>query len=94
MPTLIDLVGYLAAALVFLTFSMKTLMPLRLIAIASNVAFLVYGFFAALTPILILHGLLLPLNVFRTWEHHNLRKRIQSALLKEPSVEVLMPFMS
>ena len=33
-----ELVGYLASALVFATFYMKTMMPLRAVAIASNVA--------------------------------------------------------
>ena len=38
-----ELVGYLASALVFATFYMKTMMPLRAVAIASNVAFISYG---------------------------------------------------
>ena len=39
-----ELVGYLASALVFATFYMKTMMPLRAVAIASNVAFISYGY--------------------------------------------------
>ena len=69
----VDAAGYFAAALVFLTFSMKTLVPLRLVAIGSNAAFLLYGFLADLTPIFILHGFLLPLNVWRAWEQFQLR---------------------
>jgi CRP-like cAMP-binding protein len=51
---------------------MKTMIPLRLIGIASNVAFmsyallgLQYGVFGQLYPILFLHAGLLPLNVIR-----------------------------
>lgn len=64
-PTLVDALGYLAAACVFLTFCMRTMLPLRLVAIASNIAFISYAIAASLAPILILHGALLPLNILR-----------------------------
>src|SRR5215475_4352808 len=64
--------GWIASALVFSTFFMKTMLPLRLVAIASNVAFmtyallgLAYGSFGRLYPIFVLHACLLPLNVLR-----------------------------
>jgi hypothetical protein len=64
--------GWTASALVFSTFFMKTMLPLRLVAIASNVAFmtyallgLAYGNFGRLYPIFVLHACLLPLNVLR-----------------------------
>ena len=55
-------VGYCAATLVFLTFATKTMVPLRIIGIASNVAFIAYGYLQPAVPILILHAILLPLN--------------------------------
>jgi len=63
-----DALGYLAASLVFLTFVMKRMASLRVLAIASNVAFILYAVAAGLTPILILHGLLLPLNIARLYQ--------------------------
>lgn len=42
---IMELVAWVASALVFLAFFMKTMMPLRLVAIASNVAFVVYALF-------------------------------------------------
>ncbi|MEO1749551.1 MAG: cyclic nucleotide-binding domain-containing protein, partial [Pseudomonadota bacterium] len=90
----VDLAGYAAAALVFLTFSMKTLMPLRVVAVASNIAFLLYGYLADLTPILILHGLLLPLNLYRTWEHLQLLARIKNAFQGPIDIGVLLPHMT
>ena len=51
-----ELVGYLASALVFATFYMKTLTPMRAAAIASNVAFICYGYLGEMIPILILHS--------------------------------------
>ena len=67
--------GWIASAFVFSTFFMKTMLPLRLAAIASNVAFmtyallgLAYGDFGRLYPIFVLHACLLPLNVVRLIE--------------------------
>ena len=60
-----DACGYVASALVLATFSMKSMRPLRITAIASNIAFLLYALNMHLQPIFILHGILLPLNIFR-----------------------------
>ncbi len=65
MPAFSTLVGAAAAALVLLTFTTRDMRTLRLIAICSNVAFIVYGALDWLPPILVLHLTLLPLNVLR-----------------------------
>jgi hypothetical protein len=57
--------GYVASALVLLTFCMMSMRPLRLVAIASNVAFIAYGIMAHLHPVLLLHSILLPVNTIR-----------------------------
>jgi hypothetical protein len=62
---LIDVVGYLAAGLVLVTFCTRSMSRLRLIALASNVAFITYGYLANLTPVLALHTILLPVNTYR-----------------------------
>ncbi|WP_300546925.1 cyclic nucleotide-binding domain-containing protein [Roseovarius sp.] len=89
-----ELVGYLACGLVFLTFSMKRMLQLRLIAIASNIAFLVYGAGAGLIPIFILHATLLPLNVYRTVQKVRELKSLKKALEGRAEIDVLMPFMT
>jgi hypothetical protein len=61
----IDALGFLAAGLVLATFCMKQLLPLRSLAITSNVAFILYGYWAGIEPVLFLHVILLPVNVFR-----------------------------
>jgi CRP/FNR family transcriptional regulator, cyclic AMP receptor protein len=62
---LIDIAGYLAAGLVLATFCTSSMGRLRSIALASNVAFITYGYLANLTPVLILHAILLPVNAYR-----------------------------
>jgi hypothetical protein len=66
--SLCDVVGFLASGLVVAAFCMKDLVPLRLMALASNVAFLVYGIGLGLAPIWLLHAILLPVNCWRLWQ--------------------------
>jgi hypothetical protein len=61
----VDLAGYIASSLVFVTFYMRGMVPLRLVALCSNVAFLFYAGALHLLPIVILHGALIPVNVSR-----------------------------
>jgi len=67
----VQLIGYTASLLVLSTFYMKTMIRLRCVAIASNVAFLTYGYLARLYPVFFLHMVLLPLNVFRLHQMGN-----------------------
>jgi CRP/FNR family cyclic AMP-dependent transcriptional regulator len=91
--------GWLASALVFATFFMKTMIPLRLIAIASNVGFmgyallgLQYGVFGRLYPIFVLHAFLLPLNIFRLRQLRGLVRAVRTAS-DNVAIEELIPYM-
>jgi hypothetical protein len=57
--------GYLAGSLVLCTFSVTSMRPLRCLGIASNCLFISYAIMAGMLPILILHCLLLPINIYR-----------------------------
>ncbi len=91
--------GWVAAVLVFSAFFMRTMIPLRIVAIASNVAFIAYallglryGVFDRLYPILVLHSTLLPLNLVRLRE---LKRMIASvrATNADDAIEALVPYM-
>jgi hypothetical protein len=71
MLTISEATGFFASALVLLTFTMKDMRMLRIIAIFSNFAFISYGAFDWLLPVLSLHLLLLPLNLLRLKEIQN-----------------------
>jgi hypothetical protein len=60
-----EITGYIASALVLLTFMAKDMRLLRIGAILSNVAFIAYGILGWLPPIFFLHLILLPLNIVR-----------------------------
>jgi len=61
-------IGYLASLLVLATFCMRDMVSLRVVAIASNVAFIAYGALAEISPVLLLHVVLLPVNMLRLAE--------------------------
>jgi hypothetical protein len=95
----IVIAAWVAAFLVFLSFFMKTMIPLRIVAIASNVAFisyallgLEYGVFGRVYPILVLHTCLLPLNVVRLRQLRRLVAAVQNAT-DEDVVRSLVPYM-
>jgi CRP/FNR family cyclic AMP-dependent transcriptional regulator len=62
-----DAAGYLASVLLVMAFCMKNIVSLRLIAIASNVAFLTYAIGLGLFPMGLVHAILLPVNCWRLW---------------------------
>lgn len=63
-----DAIGYLASLFVFGSFGCRTMVPLRMLALASNVAFMTYAARNQLAPVLVLHALLLPTNIVRLWQ--------------------------
>src|SRR6516165_10317506 len=89
-----DVTGYLAALLVFSTFWMKTMVPLRALGIGSNIFFITYGYLAAAYPPLVLHVLLLPLNVLRLREMLQLTRRVEQAASGDLNMAWIKPFTS
>ncbi len=91
--TLTDGVGYLASALVLLTFCMSTMVSLRAVAIGSNLAFVGYGLGAGIYPVLMLHIILLPLNVMLLVRMMVLLRKAKHAAATDLSPNWLQPFM-
>lgn len=60
-----DLLGYAASAMVLATFCMSSMPYLRLVAIGSNILFILFGSVAHIYPVLVLHLVLLPVNLAR-----------------------------
>ncbi|MET0867460.1 MAG: cyclic nucleotide-binding domain-containing protein [Pseudorhodoplanes sp.] len=87
-----EFLGYIAAALVFTTFSMKTMVPLRVVGICSNVFFIAYGYLNPAYPLLVLHCLLLPLNIFRLREMLSLVKETKHSTEGDLDMNWIKPF--
>ena len=92
MPTLAEMAGYLGAVLVFATFYMRTMVPLRVAGIASNLTFITYGYLGHLYPVLALHCVLLPLNAYRLREMMRLTQSIRAAAQADLDLAWLRPF--
>lgn len=89
-PVPAELLGYAASFAVLATFLMRTMRPLRLVAILSNLLFIAYGCVEHLEPIFLLHLALLPINAWRLVIHWRdgsappVQLRSQSAAASRP----------
>jgi hypothetical protein len=81
---MINLLGFAASLAVLASFLMQTMLPLRLVAIGSNVLFIAYGYCAHLPPVLCLHIALLPINIARL---STLYRGIQARMFNHDSAE-------
>jgi CRP-like cAMP-binding protein len=87
-------VGYLASILMFSTFYMKRMIPLRAVGMAANATFVVYSAFAHVWPLLILHACLFPLNASRMLQMMKLVSKVKEAAKGDFSMDFLVPFMT
>jgi CRP/FNR family transcriptional regulator, cyclic AMP receptor protein len=63
----LDGLGFCASFAVLASFCMTTIVPLRLLALTSNVLFSTYGLLAHIYPVAFLHLLLLPINLVKLY---------------------------
>ena len=89
-----ELIGYAAAVCVFVTFYMKTMVPLRIAGIVSNALFIAYAYDLLAYPVLILHIVLLPLNIIRLRQMLNLIRQIEIATKDDGNLDWVKPFSS
>ena len=91
--TWVDILGYAASATVLATFCMSTMIPLRILALGSNVLFMTYGYVDHLYPVLILHVILFPVNALRLVQFQRLINDIRDAHREDLSIQSLLPYM-
>jgi len=89
---LAEIVGYVASALLLATFSVRTMIPLRILGIASSVAFWTYGALNGLLPLVVLHTILLPVNVYRFFEMQRLTREMRDASENAKGFAAFLPF--
>src|SRR5438552_16942436 len=76
------------------TLWMRTMVPLRVAGIVSDVFFIGYGLLSSTVTTLILYVLLLPINIFRLGQMLKLVKRARIAAGGDLSMDWLKPFMT
>ena len=90
----IEIIGFIGAALMVATLAMKTMIPLRAAGIISSIFQIAFALLAGITPMLIQHGILLPMNVYRLYEQVMLVRRVRKASNEGLSMDWLMPYMT
>ena len=85
--------GFVAGALYIASHYMKTMVPLRICEIGSNVLFVAYGILYPSYPTLVLYGILILLNSLRLYEMLELIKKVRNAAQVDLSMDWLKPFM-
>lgn len=82
----------IATALMVVSSFVKTMIPLRWLAVGGNFGFLIYGALHPSIPMLLLNGLLLPINIMRAVEMIRLTRRVRAASERSTGVW-LKPYM-
>ncbi len=75
--------GYVASSLVLFTFCMRSMRSLRVIALASNVAFIFFAAVSDIAPVLVLHTILLPVNATRLVQIQLARAEAKRLLVRD-----------
>lgn len=83
-----------AALLVIVSAFVKTMIPLRWLAVASNVGFILYGVTHPSPLMVALHAVLLPVNLWRVWQMTQLTRRVAASTTDSRQMEIwLRPYM-
>lgn len=89
----IEIVGYGGTAATVASYSMRTIIPLRIMGIVSSVFFIAYAMYISAWPMLATELLILPLNCVRLYQVLRLMKQVETANNEELSIDWLKSFM-
>jgi len=81
-----------ATGLMVVSSFVRTMIPLRWLAVGGNVGFAIYGILYPSTPMILFHGALLPINIYRAIEMTKLTRRVRAAASEDTGVW-LKPYM-
>ena len=86
--------SFFASIFVVATLSMRTMIPLRVFAILTNILLIATAIPTHNYPTLLLHGVLLPLNSYRLHQMLQLVRDVKRSVNSDLSMEWLRPFMT
>jgi len=93
MHEIVMALGFVAGALYIASHYMKTMIPLRICEIGSNVLFVGYGIMYPSYPTFALYGIMIAINGLRLYEMVQALKKVRAASSGDLSMEWLKPFM-
>lgn len=88
------LFGFIGAALMVTSYLMKSMLPLRVVALVACFFLVLYGYITAAMPTLLLYGALIPINIKKTLQIYRLVHAIKNAKSDTPISEWLLPNMT
>jgi hypothetical protein len=91
---LANLLGLVGGIFYVASVTLRTMIPLRIAAIISNVLFIGYGILAKALPTSFMYAVLLPINCVRLYQIQQLVKRVKIASQGDLDMEWLKPFMT
>ena len=91
---LANLLGLIGGIFYVASVTLRTMIPLRIAAIISNILFMGYGLLAKALPTFFMYAVLLPINCFRLYQIQQLVKRVKIASQGDLDMEWLKPFMT
>jgi len=86
--------SFFASIFVVATFSMRTMVPLRVFAILTNMVLIATAIPIHNYPAMLLHSVLLPFNVYRLHQMLQLVRDVKKSVNSDLSMEWLKPFMT
>jgi len=92
--TIANMCALIGAIFFVATLLTRTMVPLRVSNMISNVFFMAFGALASDIKTFLLYLLLLPINVIRLYQMLNLVKKARNAVQGDTSMEWLKPFMT
>lgn len=88
----IEAIGFVGAALTIATYSLRTMIPLRIVALTSNAIFILYGFLTQTPALMVMSPVLALLNAWRLQQMWVLVRKTRNALQGDLSMDWLRPY--
>jgi len=91
---LANLLGLIGGIFYVASVTLRTMIPLRIAAIISNILFICYGLLAKALPTFFMYAVLLPINCVRLYQIQQLVKKVKVASQGDLAMDWLKPFMT
>jgi CRP/FNR family transcriptional regulator, cyclic AMP receptor protein len=88
------ILGFIGAALMVASYLMKSMLPLRVVALAANVFLVIYAVIGGSWPTVALYLAMIPINIKKVREILKLVRAIENAKADSPVGEWLLPHMT
>ena len=88
------ILGFIGAGLMLASYLMKSMLPLRVVALAANVILVAYAVIVGSWPTMALYAAMIPINLKKVAEIRRLLRAIEHARADTPLADWLLPHMS